>query len=82
MGPSGPSGTAGDDGEDGNTVLNDDGPPGSGDGSRGDFYIDTDSWEIYGPKTGSGWGSSGLYGDSECNTGCGLPWPLPACAST
>lgn len=41
---------------DGKTVLNGVGAPGAGIGVEGDFYIDTDAWEIYGPKT-TGWGA-------------------------
>lgn len=46
------------DGADGRTVLNGSGAPDVGDGIDGDFYIDTDDFEIYGPKTGGVWGSA------------------------
>jgi len=53
-GPAGPQGTAGADGK---TILNGTGPPSESEGVEGDFYIDTASSEIYGPKTKSGWGA-------------------------
>jgi hypothetical protein len=43
-------------GTNGNTLLNGTVPPTSGDGVNGDFYIDTNANEIYGPKTGGSWG--------------------------
>lgn len=46
------------DGADGRTVLNGSGAPDVGDGIDGDFYIDTDEWDIYGPKAGGAWGSA------------------------
>lgn len=50
------------------TILNGDGPPDSGFGIIGDFYIDTHMWEIYGPKSSGGWPSGiplvGPIGDS------------------
>ena len=39
------------------SVIHGTGAPTSGDGVIGDFYIDTDTYDIYGPKTISGWGS-------------------------
>ena len=55
MGPTGPQGPAGTNG---NTVLNGAGAPGALLGTNGDFYIDTSTNEIYGPKTPiGGWGS-------------------------
>ena len=48
---------SGNDGADGNTVLNGSGAPAPGDGNDDDFYIDTDTYTIYGPKTGGAWGS-------------------------
>jgi hypothetical protein len=52
-GPQGPAGA------NGNTVLNGTGGPASTLGSVGDFYLDTASDVIYGPKTASGWPTSG-----------------------
>jgi hypothetical protein len=48
----------GEDGTNGNSVLNGTGAPSSSLGANGDFYIDTAAYDIYGPKTGAGWGSS------------------------
>lgn len=60
------------------TILNGSGAPTSGVGSSGDFYIDTDSYYLYGPKTGdsANWptgyslqGPSGAPGATEAITG-------------
>lgn len=56
-GDTGATGAKGDTGAAGKSVLSGSGPPGSGLGSDGDFYIDTTALTIYGPKTGGGWGS-------------------------
>ena len=49
--------TAGSAGADGNTILNGTIVPQSVVGVAGDFYIDTATNIIYGPKVGSSWGS-------------------------
>jgi hypothetical protein len=71
-GPKGVTGTNGTDGTNGNTVLSGSGAPASSLGSNGDFYIDTDFYDLYGPKTSGGWGSptslKGPKGDA------GSPW--------
>lgn len=60
-----PTSLIGPAGADGNTVLNGAGPPGGGTGVDGDFYIDTTTWEIYGPKAGGVWGApTSLIGPS------------------
>lgn len=41
-----------------NTILNGSGVPGGGTGDNDDFYIDTTNDNIYGPKTGAGWGAA------------------------
>jgi Collagen triple helix repeat (20 copies) len=56
-GTDGTDGIDGTDGTDGKSVLNGEGAPSGGEGAEGDFYIDSDNWEIYGPKTGAGWGT-------------------------
>jgi len=55
-GTNGTNGPAGPTGANGNTVLNGTGVPSVVLGALGDFYIDTASTAIYGPKTGGGWG--------------------------
>lgn len=57
QGDPGANGADGPNGQDGKTVLNGSGAPAAGLGSEGDFYIDTSTNEIYGPKTTNGWGS-------------------------
>ena len=55
-GAAGPAGPQGAQGVNGKTILNGPGPPAESTGTEGDFYIDTASNEIYGPKTKDGWG--------------------------
>jgi hypothetical protein len=72
QGPAGPAGPAGERGEagqrgaegpqglagvDGATILSGKGSPAETLGAEGDFYIDTEGSEIYGPKAGFNWGS-------------------------
>lgn len=52
----------GDKGDTGDTGpapnwLNGSGVPGSGLGNVGDMYLNTTTQDVYGPKTGAGWGS-------------------------
>lgn len=51
VGATGPAGASG------NSVLNGTTDPSSGDGNDGDFWINTTSDSIFGPKTGGAWGS-------------------------
>jgi len=57
QGIQGIQGVKGDAGADGKTILNGSGVPTSGLGVNGDFYLDTASNFIYGPKTSGSWGS-------------------------
>jgi hypothetical protein len=41
----------------GNVVLSGAGAPAAGTGIDGDFWIDTTSWAIYGPKSAGAWGA-------------------------
>jgi hypothetical protein len=50
-------GTSGPQGPRGSGVLNGSGEPPSNFGIVGDFYINTDNFNLYGPKTESGWGT-------------------------
>lgn len=69
-GPAGPAGahgamgTPGATGADGRTLLNGTTAPDSNTGTNGDFYINTSTWEIHGPKTDNTW-----------NTGVSLTGP-------
>jgi hypothetical protein len=58
-GPQGPAGT------NGNTILNGTTVPTSTQGNNGDFYINTTTNIIYGPKTASGWGSGSTLSSSS-----------------
>jgi hypothetical protein len=57
VGPAGPTGPQGPAGTDGKTVLNGAVAPIPEDGTDGDFYIDTATSTLYGPKTGGAWGT-------------------------
>ena len=56
-GPIGPTGPSGRDGERGNGFFHGPGAPRPEIGETNDFYYRTDDPAVYGPKTGSGWGS-------------------------
>lgn len=63
--------TAGGGGGSTNTILNGSGVPSAGLGSVGDFYIRTDVTprDLYGPKSGGGWGSATSMGGPAGATG-------------
>lgn len=68
-------GPPGGDGADGNTVLNGSGAPAGGTGANGDFYINTATYEIYGPKTAGAWGSPTALEGADGNDGAdGAVW--------
>ena len=56
-GPQGIAGTNGTNGLDGKTVLNGTQSPTAGIGNNGDFYINTTTNTLFGPKTSGAWGS-------------------------
>lgn len=56
-GATGATGSAGANGADGLTIRSGSGTPSSGLGVNGDFYINTATWDIYGPKSAGAWGS-------------------------
>lgn len=58
-GKNGANGKNGKNGTDGNTLLNGAGVPGAGLGSNGDFYLDTSSDTLYGPKAAGAWPTPG-----------------------
>ncbi|MGM0546119.1 MAG: hypothetical protein ACQEST_05295 [Bacteroidota bacterium] len=57
MGEDGQDGADGSDGEDGSQIHSGNGAPDASIGVIGDYYLDKDSYELYGPKTSNGWGS-------------------------
>lgn len=57
VGPQGPQGPVGSPGPSGKTVLNGTGNPTTATGLDGDFYINTSTWTLFGPKTAGSWGS-------------------------
>jgi len=54
-GPQGPNGTDGVDGTNGRTVLNGTTPPTDDVGNNNDYYVDTTTWTIWGPKASGTW---------------------------
>jgi hypothetical protein len=56
-GPQGPAGANGSNGVDGRTILSGTTNPGGALGSNGDFYINTTTNNIFGPKTSGSWGT-------------------------
>ena len=64
-GPQGVAGTNGTNGVDGKTILNGTTNPAAATGVNGDFYINTTSDQIFGPKTAGSWGTgTSLIGPS------------------
>ncbi len=57
MGEDGTNGQDGADGEDGSQIYSGSGAPDASLGVEGDYYLDKFSYHLYGPKTGSGWGT-------------------------
>ena len=56
-GADGKSGEDGEDGQDGSQTYSGTGAPDIAMGKVGDYYLDKSSFNLYGPKTDSGWGS-------------------------
>lgn len=80
VGPAGPSGNPGAPGTNGSAVLSGSGAPGNTIGNNGDFYLDTSTWTIYGPKANGVWpagvslinqGSSGSGSGTGTGAGSG-----------
>src|SRR5690606_29617607 len=67
-GPPGPAGPEGPQRPPGLWIVNREGPRDAGTGRDGEFYIDTQAHEIYGPKTSGAWGSgTSLRGEDGAN---------------
>jgi len=80
QGSEGPQGPVGPAGEDGSMMYSGSGGPDASIGEIGDYYIDTDTGELYGPKDDSGWGNpiivlQGEDGEdgSQIHAGSGAP---------
>lgn len=74
----GPQGLPGTNGTNGNTILNGTGAPAAGVGNNGDFYLDTATDTLYGPKTGGAWPATGtsLVGPTGVAYNCSAnPYP-------
>src|SRR5690625_3884118 len=64
VGPAGEKGLEGIAGRNGSTIHSGSGSPNQQAGDMGDFYFDTDSRTLYGPKSEEGWAQSvALKGD-------------------
>lgn len=59
-GRDGTDGRDGEDGRDGSTILNGSGAPTADLGADGDFYLDTDTYQLYGPKAAGAWPATGV----------------------
>ena len=57
QGPVGPAGPKGVDGSDGSIIYSGKSVPVTATGKAGDFYLDTSTGLLYGPKTAAGWGT-------------------------
>lgn len=55
----GPTGATGPTGADGNTILSGFGPPSNAVGVDGDYYLDVNTYILYGPKSGGMWPTPG-----------------------
>ncbi len=67
-GATGPQGIQGTAGSSGNLIWYGAGPPPAGTGAANDFYLDTASSALFGPKTASGWPGSGTSLAGVANT--------------
>jgi hypothetical protein len=73
-GEQGAQGMPGESGQDGRTVLHGAGIPNLSNGLEGDFYINTTTNQLYGPKTSESWGASiSLVGPQGSQGEQGLP---------
>ncbi|MFM1828891.1 MAG: hypothetical protein RL624_1132 [Bacteroidota bacterium] len=68
QGPIGLTGASGAAGANGNTILNGNAIPTSTLGANGDFYINTSTNILYGPKTTAGWGNGVSLGNGGSTT--------------
>jgi hypothetical protein len=59
----------GPDGPDGRSILNGSGAPSNGIGNNGDYYMDTDTTTVYGPKASGVWPSGQLLIGPQGSTG-------------
>jgi hypothetical protein len=75
-GAAGATGTAGATGAAGNTILSGDVAPSDTLGRIGDFYLELDNSELYGPKSAAGWGAGvSLAGQTGAQGNSGAQGP-------
>jgi len=83
VGPVGPSGATGPAGTNGNSVLNGATAPNNNQGVNGDFFINTATNTIYGPKANGAWPAGVSLVGSQGPTGAtGLQGPAGAAGAT
>jgi hypothetical protein len=77
QGDQGAAGAAGPAGADGSVIYSGTGAPATGVGQDGDYYLDRNTGNLYGPKTDSGWGTPILLGGGQGDTtgGAGAQGP-------
>jgi hypothetical protein len=74
QGPTGVQGRTGPTGLMGNTILTSGGAPSSGLGRPGDYYIDINSYDLYGPKLSSDWPAAYPMQGATGPTGPATQW--------
>jgi hypothetical protein len=67
-GDQGASGAAGPAGADGSVIYSGAGTPATSIGQDGDYYLDRNTGNLYGPKTDNGWGAPILLGGGQADT--------------
>lgn len=82
MGATGPQGPAGAAGVNGKTVLNGTVDPVAGTGTNGDFYINTATNMLFGPKAGGAWGTGTSLVGPPGQDGGANAWSLTGNATT
>ncbi len=82
-GSTGATGTTGTNGTDGNTILSGTTTPAAGLGVNGDFYLNTTTSMLYGPKTAGAWGAGvSLKGATGSTGGTGATGVTGAIGTT
>ena len=81
-GSNGANGSNGTNGINGNTILNGTSNPSGATGNLGDFYLNTASNELFGPKLASGWGSGVSIIGPPGTGGTGSGWSLTGNSGT
>ncbi|HVU94806.1 MAG TPA: hypothetical protein VHE34_06255 [Puia sp.] len=81
-GPQGNAGAVGPAGQDGSIIYSGKGAPATSVGKNGDYYLDDNTGDLYGPKTASGWGTPLSLKGSGSTQGPAGPQGPPGAAGT